>query len=68
MDKEIKKKILKNWFKILQEVICNDIEKLENNSAKFISENTGIKMNLKMKVVVNIEYLTQMVKFLKKLE
>ena len=29
MDKEIKKKILRNWFKILQEVICNDIENLE---------------------------------------
>jgi coproporphyrinogen III oxidase len=39
MDKEIKKKILRNWFKILQEVICNDIENLENGSAKFISEN-----------------------------
>ena len=39
MDKEIKKKILRNWFKILQEVICNDIESLENGSAKFISEN-----------------------------
>ena len=39
MDKEIKKKILRNWFKILQEVICNDIENLENGSAKFISKN-----------------------------
>jgi len=39
MDKEIKKKILRNWFKILQEVICNDIENLENGSAKFICEN-----------------------------
>ena len=39
MDKEIKKKLSRNWFKILQDVICNDIESLENNSVKFISNN-----------------------------
>ena len=36
MDKEIKKKITKNWFKLLQNIICFEIEKLENSSAKFI--------------------------------
>ena len=36
MDKEIKKKIAKNWFKILQKIICFEIEKLENSSAKFL--------------------------------
>ncbi len=35
MDKEIKKKLVKNWFKILQEIICNEIERLENNKYKF---------------------------------
>ena len=38
MDEEIKKKIAKNWFKILQNTICLEIEKLENSSAKFISK------------------------------
>ena len=37
MDKEIKKKLVKNWFKILQDTICKDIENLEENSSKFIS-------------------------------
>jgi len=39
MDKEIKKKLVTNWFKILQEVICSEIEILENNSNKFKSNN-----------------------------
>jgi len=38
MDKEIKKKISRNWFKLLQNAICNDIEKLENNKKKFKSK------------------------------
>ena len=37
MNKEIKKKLARNWFKLLQEVICRDIEKLENNRIKFKS-------------------------------
>ena len=39
MDKEIKKKLARNWFKILQDVICNEIENLDNSSSKFISNN-----------------------------
>ena len=39
MDKEIKKKLVRNWFKILQEVICNEIEVIENNSSKFVTTN-----------------------------
>ena len=31
MDKEIQKKISRNWFKILQDIFCNEIENLENN-------------------------------------
>ena len=38
MDKEVKKKIARNWFKMLQNIICFEIEKLENSSAKFISK------------------------------
>ena len=39
MDKEIKKKLVTNWFKILQKVICREIEIIENNSTKFKSNN-----------------------------
>jgi len=38
MDKEIKKKLASNWFKLLQDTICDDIEKLENNNKKFNSK------------------------------
>ena len=39
MDKEIKKKLASNWFKLLQNTICNDIEKLEGKKLKFKSKN-----------------------------
>ncbi len=39
MKKEIKKKLVKNWFKILQDVICYDIEKIENKSSKFVTKD-----------------------------
>jgi len=38
MNKEIKKGLARNWFKLLQDVICSDIEKLENNKIKFKSK------------------------------
>ena len=38
MNKEIKQGLARNWFKLLQDVICNDIEKLENNKIKFKSK------------------------------
>ena len=39
MDKEIKKKLACNWFKLLQNMpICNDIEKLEGKKLKFKSK------------------------------
>ena len=38
MNKEIKKKLARNWFKLLQNTICNDIEKLENKKIKFKSK------------------------------
>ena len=39
MKKELKKKLVKNWFKILQDVICYDIEEIENKSNRFVSKN-----------------------------
>ena len=38
MNKEIKKKIASNWFKLLQEVLCNDIERIEKYKIKFKSK------------------------------
>ena len=35
MDQIIKKKLAKNWFKALQEVICNEIEELEGKNNLF---------------------------------
>ena len=35
MDNDIKKKIVKNWFKDLQDLICYQIEEIENYSIKF---------------------------------
>ena len=32
MEENIKKKLTKNWFKILQDMICSEIEELENKS------------------------------------
>ena len=37
INKEIKQKLARNWFKLLQDVICNDIEIIENNKIKFKS-------------------------------
>ena len=39
MDDNIKKKLASNWFKVLQDVICFEIEKIEKNKKKFISKN-----------------------------
>ncbi len=37
MDLDIKKNLASNWFKLLQDAFCNDINVLENNKAKFIT-------------------------------
>ena len=37
MDLDIKKDLTSNWFKLLQNAICDDILKLEKNKIKFIS-------------------------------
>ncbi len=39
MNKEIKKALARNWFKLLQNIICDDIEKLEKNKKKFKSNS-----------------------------
>ena len=37
MDIEIKKDLTSNWFKLLQDAFCKDINKLENNKANFVT-------------------------------
>ena len=65
MNIEIKKDLTSNWFKILQDAICDDIKKFEKNKVSF--KSTVWKRDAKkMKVVVNIEY-SKMEKFLIKL-
>ena len=39
MDQVIKKKLARNWFKTLQEVLCNEIEELEGGSKLFKYKN-----------------------------
>tara|TARA_Y100000992_G_scaffold259727_1_gene194380 strand:+ start:1310 stop:2137 length:828 start_codon:yes stop_codon:yes gene_type:complete len=38
MNLKIKKKLVSNWFKILQNAICKDIENLERKKIKFLSK------------------------------
>ena len=38
MNEQLKKKLTVNWFKILQESICKDIEKLEGRKKIFKSK------------------------------
>ena len=38
MDTKIKKKLVKNWFKVLQDIICKDIEELESKKNIFKSK------------------------------
>ena len=47
MDKEIKKKLARNWFKTIQEVLCKDIEELEGkkNIFKITNWERGKKSN-----------------------
>ena len=45
MNLEIKKELASNWFKMLQESICESINKLEKKNAKF--KSTNWKKNLK---------------------
>ena len=39
MNSEIKKKLVRNWFGVLQDMICYEIESLENNLTKFNSNS-----------------------------
>ena len=40
MDQTIKKKLARNWFKTLQEVICQEIEELEAKKNIFKIKNS----------------------------
>jgi len=66
MDIEIKKDLASNWFKLLQNAICDDISRLEKNKIKFKSTSW---QRSKIKDEGGGEYrISQMEKFLKKWE
>ena len=35
MDQDLKKKLAKNWFKILQDILCQNIREIEGNKTGF---------------------------------
>ena len=39
MDINIKKKLTRNWFKILQEIVCKDVEQIEKRKNIFVSKD-----------------------------
>ena len=45
MNLELRKDLTSNWFKMLQDAICNDVMKLEGNKSKFVK--TSWKRNSK---------------------
>ena len=45
MDQYIKKKLAKNWFKTLQEVLCREIEEKEGKKTKFKITNWNRSKN-----------------------
>ena len=55
MQAYIKKKLVRNWFKVLQDMICFEIEEIEKNKKKFIL-NHWEKNKKKMREVENIEF------------
>ena len=46
MDIDIKKDLTSNWFKLLQNAICDDIVKLERNKFKFKSTSLFQEVDL----------------------
>ena len=55
MDQYIKKKLAKNWFKTLQEVLCREIEEKEGKKPN-LKLLIGIEVKVMMKVADNTEF------------
>ena len=55
METDIKKKLARNWFKVLQDMICFEIEEIEK-SKKNLFQIIGKKIKKKMREVENIEF------------
>jgi hypothetical protein len=64
MDIDIKKDLTSNWFKLLQNAICDDIVKLERTNLN-LNLLLGKEILKKMREVENTEFLV-MEKYLKK--
>ena len=49
MEKNIRKKLARNWFLTIQELICHEIENIENGTSYFKTacpKNTTLKFNV----------------------
>ena len=57
MDNEIKKDLASNWFKLLQDAICDNIKKLEKNKIKL--ENCKLSYTKNINQVVLNEILVK---------
>ena len=64
MNQELKKRLARNWFKILQDVICKEIEIIESRKT-ILKKKTGLPATKKKKVEESSEYL-KMEKFSKR--
>ena len=63
MEENIRKKLARNWFLTIQELICHEIENIENGSSYF--KTKGLEAKQKMKEVENQSFL-KTEKFLRK--
>ena len=66
MDKYIKKKLTRNWFINLQEMICNTIQEIEGGKIKFFKKSwkRNIKRMKEVAVIIFLKtgkYLTKLV-------
>ena len=56
MKTNLKQELAKQWFKNLQEIICKNIEEIENNKVLFESKKWSKEIQIKMKVVESLNY------------
>ena len=56
MNNQLKKSMTKNWFRLMQETICQDIEEIENKK-KYLDQKIGKEVIIVMRVVEKSDYL-----------
>ena len=53
METNIKKKLTKNWFKTLQDMVCFEIEEIENKRSLNLATSVGIVLAEQIRQVIN---------------